>query len=239
MCARMKTLLITGTDTGVGKTWVSCLLLHQLRNHGVRVGAYKPVCSGGTADSTGRLRWTDVEALVTACGEDVPEDRVCPQRFLAPLAPAIAAQREGRRVDEERLHSGLEEWRGLADVVIVEGAGGLLCPLSDSVTVADLAQRLAAPIVIVAANRLGVVNHTLLTLDVARHRSLDVRAVVLNDVALMTQSASMDRPHSDLSVESNQQLLCEWVPDLPVFRCHLNHTTLEPCNDAARKRSIV
>lgn len=237
----MKKLLITGTDTGVGKTWISCLLIRQLAATGQNTGAYKPACSGAAFDRQGRPTWSDIEDLRSACGRDVPIDRVCPQRFIAPLAPAVAARLEGRSIDPGLLVSGIERWSGHADTVIVEGAGGLLCPLSDSLTVADLVKEYAVPIVVVAANRLGVINHTLLTIESARSRGITIHSVVLNDVsARASQSSSSGHDlESDFSVESNEALLCHWIPDLPIFRCHFGGTELLPRNTAAQEFKIL
>ena len=236
----MKKLLITGTDTGVGKTWISCLLIRQLTANGQKTGAYKPACSGAAFDQHGRAVWSDVDDLRNACDGDVPIDRICPQRFIAPLAPAVAARLEGRVIDSNLLVSGIDRWIGHAETVIVEGAGGLLCPLSDSLTVADLAKEFASPMILVAANRLGVINHTLLSIEVARARGLAVSAVVLNDGSART-SQMMNNEYdleSDVSAESNESLLCHWVPDLPIFRCHFGSTVLLPRNAAAREMTF-
>lgn len=178
----MQGLLITGTDTGVGKTSVACGIVRSLREAGVRVGAYKPVCSGAEVDADGTQRWPDVEALAAALGGDVPPERICPQQFAAPLAPTAAARLERRRIDETLLMSGIDAWRGDADLLVIEGVGGLLCPLTDAGTVADFAQRVGVPLIVVAALRLGVINHTLLTLEVARSRGLHVAGLILNEV---------------------------------------------------------
>lgn len=176
----MRGLFITGTDTGVGKSVVARSIVRACREAGRRVGAYKPVCSGSETDATGRLHWPDVTLLADAVGEEVPADRVCPQRFHAPLAPPSAAECEGRTVDESLLTGGLAAWRDDADLLIVEGVGGLLCPLTGRATVADLAAQLGYPLIIVAALRLGVINHTLLTIEVARLRGLSIAGIVLN-----------------------------------------------------------
>jgi dethiobiotin synthetase len=178
----MQGLLITGTDTGVGKTFVACGIVAALRQQGIRVGAYKPVCSGGEARADGTIGWPDVEALAEALGPAAPSERICPQRFIAPLAPPSAAALERRSVDERQLFEGINAWRQHADLLIIEGVGGLLCPLSQNMTLADFGGRIGVPLVVVAALRLGVVNHTLLTLEVARHRGLTVAGVLLNEI---------------------------------------------------------
>ncbi len=180
----MRTLLVTGTDTGVGKTWVASALLRSLRGAGKTVGAYKPACSGAETDARGETIWTDLESLRAAIGRpDVPLDAICPQRFLAPLAPPLAARREGRTVDRLLLTEGLSWWRGKADIVVIEGAGGIHCPMTEEATLADLAMEWNAPTIVVSANRLGTINHTLLTLEALRARGVPILGFVLNDVS--------------------------------------------------------
>ena len=181
----MKTLFVSGTDTEVGKTWVSCQILEELRKNGHRVGVWKPVCSGAI-EQDGRLVWEDIERLAAAIGIDSndPElvNRICSQRFMAPMAPNIAARLEGSEVLDNALIRGFEAWEDDADFVLVEGAGGLLSPVSDRLLVADLALKLNAPLLLVAENRLGAVHQTLATVEAAKNRGLSVVAVVLNQV---------------------------------------------------------
>jgi dethiobiotin synthetase len=121
-----------------------------------------------------------VERLSQALGGEFAEERICPQRFAAPLAPPAAARQEGARVDAPLLRTAVEWWRSRVAVLLVEGVGGLLSPLTESETVADLAVDLGFPLVIVAADRLGTINHTLLALEAARRRGLDIAGIVLN-----------------------------------------------------------
>ncbi|QDT15954.1 dethiobiotin synthase [Alienimonas californiensis] len=180
-------LFVTGTDTDVGKTYVAARLAERLRSGGRTVGVYKPACSGAEVFH-GEPVWGDIEALRSAVGLPVAEDDfICPQRFLAPLAPPIAAAREGRTVDAELLISAARRWADRCDVLIVEGAGGLLCPLAlpddgPAVTVLDVAAALGYPLLIVARAGLGTVNQTLLTLAAAEARGLPIAGVVLNEI---------------------------------------------------------
>ena len=190
----MRGLFITGTDTGVGKTYVACGVIASLRARGVRVGAYKPVVSGSTAGPAGPV-WDDLVRLQTALGGDVPIERIGPQRFRAPLAPPVAARLEGKEVDAALLRGGIDWWRGRADVVVVEGAGGLLSPVTETESVADLAIAFGFPVVVVARVSLGTINHTLLTVEAARSRGLTVAGIVLNH--------STPPSPDDRSVESN------------------------------------
>jgi dethiobiotin synthetase len=209
----MKTLLVTGTDTGVGKTWVTSLLIRQFRQRGFSTGAYKPACSGAETNAAGESFWSDVEALRAACGNHPDEDLVCPQRFQAAVAPNVAAGLENRSVDDQLLVSGADRWKSYVDWLLIEGAGGVFCPLSDHMTVMDLATTLRTPVIVVAANRLGVINHTRLTVDALISRGLNVRAIVLNEIA--PEAGDM----ADASIPSNADQLQHWLPNLPMFHC--------------------
>ena len=178
----MKTagLFITGTDTGVGKTYVACMIAREMRHRGIAVGAYKAACSG-SEPGPGEPRWLDIEALSNACGGRLPPERICPQRFAAPLAPPVAARAEGRNVDPQLLRTGARWWHGSVELLLAEGAGGLLAPLSDVDLVADLAADLRFPLIIVARLGLGTINHTLLTVEAAQRRRLPIAGIVLNE----------------------------------------------------------
>ncbi len=181
----MKTLFVSGTDTEVGKTWVACEILRELRSNGHRVGAWKPVCSGAI-EQNGQLIWNDVQLLASAIGADATDpiliDRICSQRFVAPMAPNVAARLEGRNICDVDLAAGINLWQDYADLVLIEGAGGLLSPASDRMLVADLVLRLSSPLLLVTANRLGAIHQTLATVESARTRGLEVMAVILNHV---------------------------------------------------------
>ncbi|MBT4867151.1 MAG: dethiobiotin synthase [Planctomycetaceae bacterium] len=175
-------LLVTGTDTGVGKTCVASLVARESRKQGLNVGVYKPACSGAEQGADGEPFWADVEELSQATGGAHPHDRICPQCFRAPVAPPVAARLEGREVDNALLTGGVRWWQERVELLIVEGVGGLLCPLSDAKTVADLAEELQLPLLIVARLGLGSINHTLLTVEVAQSRRLSIAGIVLNEV---------------------------------------------------------
>jgi dethiobiotin synthetase len=186
-------LFVTGTDTGVGKTFVACAVAHALRSAGRRVGVLKPVETGVEADPE------DARRLATAADDRAPLDELCPYRLRAPLAPSVAAARAGVTIDVERIVALIERRARMVDVLIVEGAGGLLVPVTATVTFLDLAARLHMPTLIVAANRLGTVNHCALTSRVARSAGLEVVGFVL----------SQPSPERDLSAESNADTIAE------------------------------
>lgn len=173
-------LFITGTDTNIGKTYVAAMIIRTLRRDGQRVGAYKPACSGATTGADGQPVWDDITRLKAALGVACPDELICPQRFLAPLAPPMAAAAEGREVDFCQLIQGASAWSERADLLIVEGAGGMLAPVATSKTVADLAVEIGYPLVIVARCGLGTINHTLLTIEAAQRRGLAIAGIVLN-----------------------------------------------------------
>lgn len=203
-------LFITGTGTGVGKTYVAALVARQIAMAGRRVGVYKPAATG-CRPSGDELVSDDALALWQAAGRPGELAEVCPQRFAAPLAPHLAARAEGRRLDETLLRSGLEVWLGRSEIVIVEGVGGLMSPLGEEEYVADLVADFGWPLLVVAANRLGTIHETLATLIVAAtfREGLEVAGVVLNQ-------ASADQ--TDLSRETNgSEISRRAVP--PVLAC--------------------
>ena len=206
----LRGLFITGTDTGVGKTYVGALVARALRGAGRSVGVYKPAASG-CRRVDGRLESDDAAALWDAAGRPGTLDMVCPQTFAAPLAPHLAAKAEGRTLDPTLLRTGLEAWRGRCDIVLVEGAGGLLSPLGDDASVADLAWDLGFPLVIVARNALGTINHTLQTLvAAAAHRGgLDVAGIVLNSPSLLRDDPSVESNRAELERRARVPVLAE------------------------------
>lgn len=199
-----------GTDTGVGKTYVAALVARELAAAGHRVGVYKPVASG-CRDEAGRLVSDDALALWEAAGRPGTLEQVCPQRFVAPLAPSLAARAEGRQVDAAALRRGIEYWQANSDVVLVEGAGGLMSPVSDEDYMADLAYDLGYPLLVVTSNQLGTINRTLLTLIVAAAygEGLDVAGLVLNTPAVDPHDASRASNGVELAARCVPPLLAE------------------------------
>jgi dethiobiotin synthetase len=176
----MKGYFVTGTDTAVGKTTVAVALLQAAARRGLATVGSKPV-ETGCRRFRGELCGDDGEWLRDAASIELDRQLACPYRFEAPLAPALAAQEEGRKIDLDRLRQQRARLLELApDLLLVEGAGGLLVPLGEGATIADLAALYALPLVIVARNRLGAINHTWLTVEAARRRGLEVAGVVLS-----------------------------------------------------------
>ena len=166
---------VTGTDTGVGKTLVACALVRGLRSRGFDVGAMKPVETG-----VGEAGPLDALALRRAAGDEDPLEDVCPLRYALPAAPTVAASADGRDVEVWAIRQAYQRLAVRHDCVIVEGAGGLLVPVAEQLSMADLARELALPLLVVARAALGTINHTLLTLEVAVARGLSVAGVVIS-----------------------------------------------------------
>jgi len=166
---------VTGTDTGVGKTVVACALVRALRAAGRDVGVMKPAETGVGPDGPG-----DARALREAAGARDALDEVCPVQLALPAAPTVAAAAEGRPVDLPAIRKAWDVLRARHDTLVVEGAGGLLVPLAEGTTMADLARDLALPVLVVARASLGTINHTLLTLEAAERRGLPLAGVVVS-----------------------------------------------------------
>ena len=168
-----------GTDTGVGKTLVSCALIHTMRRDGLAPVPFKPVASG--SEEGEGLANDDTRRLIAASGRPLTLDEVTPYRYLPAIAPHIAAAEASRPIDLERLRAHAE--RLAADgPLVVEGAGGLLVPVDDRQTLADLAVQLGLPVVLVVGMRLGCINHALLTAEAIRARGLTLAGWVANAI---------------------------------------------------------
>jgi dethiobiotin synthetase len=166
----------------VGKTFVSCSLAAYLRELGYRVGVMKPA-ETGCAERDGALVPEDALRLKNAAGAAEAIEMICPYRLPEPLAPSIAAERAGVKIDIDHLLAVYDEIRSAHDITLVEGAGGLMVPLLPSYTYADFARVVKLPIVVVAANKLGMINHLLLTLEHASCKGLTTLGYVLNRVS--------------------------------------------------------
>jgi dethiobiotin synthetase len=191
-------IFITGTDTGVGKTRVAAMLVRALRAAGVDAVGFKPICCGGREDA---------EVLAEASGGAVALNDVNPVWLRPPVAPYTAAMIEGRMVDVALVREKFAQLRAAHAAVITEGAGGWLVPVARDFSMADLAAEFALPVLVVAANRLGVINHTLLTVAAIRARGLRCAGVLLNRV----QPPADD----DAAVVTNAGVLGELLDGLP------------------------
>lgn len=174
-------LFVTGTDTGVGKTLVACGLLRAFANRGLKAVGMKPVASGAVSREGGLVH-DDVEKLLAAGNVAAPREHVNPYCYEPPIAPHIAAAGAGMRIDLDRIGQSFETLSARADVVIVEGVGGFRVPLAPGIDTAQLAARLALPLVLVVGLRLGCLNHALLTAEAVANRGLKLAGWVANHV---------------------------------------------------------
>jgi len=179
---------ITGTDTEVGKTYVTRLILETLRRDSIDAVGYKPVACGDRADAS----------ILAAASGHLPHDEVNPVFLKSALAPLVAAMLENRHLTLAELVAGYQQLADRHASVLVEGVGGWEVPLAPGLRVADLAAALALPVIVVAANRLGCLNHVLLTVNAIRARGLTCAGIILNqledemDTAMITNKGVIE-----------------------------------------------
>lgn len=171
-------VFVTGTDTGVGKTVVAGALAGALCWRGIDVGVMKPIQCGLTRTRRGPVA-TDARFLLEAAGLDDPLDLVCPHQLEAPLAPLVAAAQAGIELELQELVEDLRRVRDRHEFVVVEGIGGLAAPIAEELLVGDLAAAYGFPLIVVARPGLGTLSHTMLTVEFARQRQLEVLGVIL------------------------------------------------------------
>ena len=165
---------MTGTDTEIGKTAITAGLAAVLKRRGINAGVMKPISAGGRADA---------KLLKRAARSDQPLDTINPIYLRDPLSPNIAARREEKILDLAPVFDAFNHLSKIHDYLLVEGVGGLLVPITDDFLVADLAARLDLPLLIVARAALGTINHTLLTIEAARARGLQINSVIYNTLS--------------------------------------------------------
>ncbi len=195
-----KGLFITGTDTGVGKTVVTASLAAHLSLKGIDVGVMKPVATGCSPTSA------DAEILKFAAGVDDSLELINPYAFPEPVAPLLAARRAGVIIEPRRIREAFDKLAHRHELILVEGVGGLLCPIYDRFFVADLAGLLGLPLLVAARGSLGTINHTLLTVDVARRLSLNVLGIIICHT----------HPKEGLAEEENAEII-RGLCDLPLW----------------------
>jgi dethiobiotin synthetase len=200
-------LFITGTDTNAGKTFVTALLTRALRARGFETIALKPLCSGERSD---------VEILQAASDHRLTLDETNPIWLREPAAPLVAARLENRTLSLEPLVAWFRNLSHKHQSLLVEGAGGWLVPITPKATIADFAARLALPVVPVVANRLGCINHTLLTLESIRARGLQCPGIVLNTLSTT----------EDIATRTNREILVQYTPIL--LEIHPSQTDIPP-----------
>lgn len=188
---------ITGTDTGVGKTYVTALLTRALRSAGLDTVALKPISCGDREDA---------ESLRNAIGGELSLDAINPLWFDAPAAPLVAAREEGRSIERADLRDWYTALRQSRKSLLVEGVGGWLVPVAEGLGGAEFAAIFDLPVVIVVANRLGCLNHTLLTIESVRTRGFTCAGMIINHL----------HPSETVSERTNAALLRE-LTDVPVL----------------------
>jgi dethiobiotin synthetase len=183
-------IFVTGTDTAVGKTTVASGIVAALHRRGLRVGVFKPVETGCTRRVDARPEPSDAVQLQFFAGCRLDLAALCPYALRQPLAPLLAARREGIRIDVDGLVATYQAIASEHDLTVIEGAGGLLVPLTATCTYADLAARLGVPILVVVGSRLGAINHALLTIRYAHSAGLRVLGYVVNFLSADTDLAA-------------------------------------------------
>jgi len=176
----IKGIFITGTDTGVGKTYVACGIARELRNQGIDVGVMKPA-ETGCGMRNGVLYPKDARALARSAEVHDSIRRINPYRFRTPVAPLVAAGLERKRIDPARIIRCYKALSEKHDFMIVEGAGGILVPLRRDMTFLDLCREIGLPVLIVARPNLGTINHTLLTVQALQQSRIPVAGICIND----------------------------------------------------------
>ncbi len=170
---------ITGTDTGVGKTIIAAALAAMLRERGRDVGVMKPIATGGVRRREGLVS-EDAELLSKAAEAPEMLEEISPLILAEPLAPTVAAARAGVTLDLGPMWAAWRRLRAAHDLMVVEGIGGILCPVTPGRLLADLVGGFELPLVVVAPSGLGAINHTALTVEAARRRELEVGGIVIN-----------------------------------------------------------
>lgn len=210
---------VTATDTGAGKTHVVCALLQAYAKYGYRVAGMKPVAAGG-----GILN-EDIVRLRAASNVAAPPELVCPYPLQAGIAPHVAADQEGVRIDLQKILQSYGHLKNLADVIIVEGIGGFKVPLNDTEDSAELAKQLKLPMILVVGMRLGCLNHALLTAEAIQKSGLQLTAWVANHIdpnmeALDENVAALKQriPAPLLGALPHRLDLCAGVLDIEVLR---------------------
>ena len=209
-------LFLTGTDTGVGKTYAAALLVRALRRAGLDTAPMKPFCCGDRSDA---------EALYAACGGEVPLEIINPVWYATPAAPYAAANVENRPADLALIHSAFAQLRAQHRSLIVEGVGGWMVPIAKDYFVADLAAEFGLPVAVVVRNRLGALNHALLTMRDIERRGLPFAGIIFNRA----------EAENDPAAATNRGLLEELLGRPVLFEIAPGQTEL----DLARLNSLL
>lgn len=193
-----KIIFVTGTDTGVGKTVFTGLMVHHLRTTGLHALAMKPFCSGSRAD---------VRLLRAMQDDELSENEINPFYFPEPVAPLVSARQRKRLIPLVEVVRRIKTIAARCECLLIEGSGGLLVPLGEKYLVSDLIKRLNCEVIVVSRNRLGTINHTLLTVGALKHMGVKKMAVAL-----------METGRKDVSVKTNGRVLSELLKPIQLYR---------------------
>jgi len=199
--------LVTGTDTGVGKTFVTSGLVRFARSKGLDFVGMKPICTGDRGD---------VRQLLEACGSCEPEHLINPVWYRTPVAPYAASVIENRTIDVSTICEAFEKLATRHSSVLVEGAGGIAVPILADYDFRDLAREISLHVIVVAANRLGVLNHTRLTVEAIRSAGLECSLIALNSV----------QRELDIAQATNLRVM-ESLVDVPIAAVEHNQREFE------------
>jgi dethiobiotin synthetase len=221
-------VFVTGTDTGVGKTLCACALIHALVDRGVAVMPMKPIAAGAVVHAGG---WAneDTIALLRAAGRvEARAIDVNPVLLREPMAPHIAAAREGREITLEPILAAFERLRSTADFIVVEGVGGYRVPLSDSLDTVDMARAMRLPVILVVGLRLGCLNHALLTSDAVRTSGLPLAGWIANavDPEMAVREENVEALRKRLRAPLLGRIPYEAQPLAPAMARHLDVSAL-------------
>lgn len=192
-----KGIFITGTDTGVGKTVISCALAVLLRKHGINVGVMKPIETGCNYKK-GKLFPEDAAKLKTYAGTSDRLEDISPCRFKSPLAPMVASMVEKKKVNLRVIKKNFEQLKKTHDFLIIEGIGGLVVPINKNLFVSDLIKSFNLPVIIVCHPGLGTLNHTILTFREAKRSNLKIKGIIINNY---------DYKSRDLAYRTNPKII--------------------------------
>ncbi|MBN2583511.1 MAG: dethiobiotin synthase [Planctomycetes bacterium] len=206
MSRQAKGIFVTGTDTDVGKTVVAAGLVAAMKRAGYDVGVMKPIATGGAHRREGLVS-EDAEFLAHVCDAPEPLHVISPIVLREPLAPTVAARRAGITIDLDLVWQAWRLTSTVHDVTVVEGIGGLMVPIADGYRVADLAAEFALPLVIVTRPNLGTINHTILTVDAARARGLNVKGLIINGLDADAAGIAEETCPAELARETGLPIL--------------------------------
>ena len=208
----MQAFFVTGTDTGVGKTYVACKLIRDYVAQGYKTIGMKPVAAGGDLVN-GKWVNDDVLKLEQASNVKAPRELINPYSFKEAVAPHIAAEIVGIEIKIDVIKEAFQALSKLADIIIVEGAGGFLVPLNDHQSMADLPAALDIPVILVVGMKLGCINHSLLTVEAIKERGLKLHGWVANQIEPEMAFYNKNMATIAKKIHLNSMFLSEFQPN--------------------------